>query len=318
LSGRPLHGTEADSALFVDRERDLEAVEQAVKRSTNVLVLGDRGTGKTTLLRRAAQDLARDGMRAVFVEGGLATSAPEFLSLLQYRVAPESAPIRAKGAAEELLERVEALGRSLEAADRPVVVLVDELPAAEVGHTLFGRLRDSLWQLPLQWVVAGDVADRAVYLRPPADAFFPRVVVLGPLDLEASIELLRARISPKEASDRRLREIAANAEGNPRALVSLASRTLLGGEDLHEVATHRVRQREALEELGQPARRVAAALEAAGRASASDDQFLARLGWSRSRATQVLRELEEAGIVTGSLERREGGRPRKVYELRDR
>jgi hypothetical protein len=59
-----------------------------------------------------------------------------------------------------------------------------------------------------------------------------------------------------------------------------------------------------------------AELESLGRASASDDELLNRLGWTRGRASQVFGQLEEAGIVTSSPLRGErGGRPRKVYEL---
>jgi DNA-binding MarR family transcriptional regulator len=55
-------------------------------------------------------------------------------------------------------------------------------------------------------------------------------------------------------------------------------------------------------------------LETNGPASASDERMLSELGWSRSRATQVLRELEQAGLVKPSSERNDSGR-RKVYAL---
>ena len=54
--------------------------------------------------------------------------------------------------------------------------------------------------------------------------------------------------------------------------------------------------------------------------SASDENLLSRLQWSRVRANQVFRELEEAGIVSATLQPADAvGRPRKVYGLeRDR
>jgi DNA-binding PadR family transcriptional regulator len=61
---------------------------------------------------------------------------------------------------------------------------------------------------------------------------------------------------------------------------------------------------------------LAAELAALGGASASDERLLKRLGWTRGRAVQVLKQLEEKGIVTASMRPVEGGgRPRKVYEL---
>ena len=42
------------------------------------------------------------------------------------------------------------------------VALVDDVDR-KVCHELFGRLRDGLWELPIQWVVAGTSA----LLEPP-------------------------------------------------------------------------------------------------------------------------------------------------------
>ena len=54
-----------------------------------------------------------------------------------------------------------------------------------------------------------------------------------------------------------------------------------------------------------------AELESLGAASASDEALPKRLGWTRSRSVQVLRELEDAKLVTSSLVKGESGRPRK-------
>lgn len=56
-----------------------------------------------------------------------------------------------------------------------------------------------------------------------------------------------------------------------------------------------------------------AELESLGAASASDERLLRRLGWTRPRAVQVLRELEDAGLVTASYARGPGGGRQKVY-----
>src|SRR5207237_290633 len=71
------------------------------------------------------------------------------------------------------------------------VLLIDEPPSGEIGHTLFGRLRDEVWQLPFLWVVAIDEHQRAALTRPPADAFFPVVLELKPLDPKDALELLQ-------------------------------------------------------------------------------------------------------------------------------
>ena len=60
-------------------------------------------------------------------------------------------------------------------AQRPRMVLVDGADEEQI-RVLFGRYRDSLWDLPLTWVVAG----RRSAPPPPADAFFDRILKLAP------------------------------------------------------------------------------------------------------------------------------------------
>lgn len=70
--------------------------------------------------------------------------------------------------------------------------------------------------------------------------------------------------------------------------------------------------------LGRPHGMAMQELDALGGASASDQEFLRRLGWTRSRATQVLRDLADAGVVSASDEQSPGGRrPRRVYRPAD-
>ena len=189
------------------------------------------------------------------------------------------------------------------------------MTSPEIVHALFGRLRDEIWQLPIVWLVAGSEGDRQVYLRPPADAFFARVVTLEPLPSKEAFALVRARVPRAKASDALLRAIVTASSGMPRDLVSLAADAVVGGAKPEDVARSRAKRDAAVATLGEPARRVVSELEANGPASASDEAFLARLGFGRSRAAQVLGELERLGIVEASTERLAGRRPRKRYGL---
>ena len=319
LSGRPLMATARDAPLFVDREQEMKAVEEAVSASLNVLLLGARGSGKTTLLRRLARRLERRGSRAVFVEGSLATSPSELLGLIHARISPEAGARRADGVAGEsqlLLDEIGALAADVRGDERRHVVLLDEVSSPDIVHTVFGRLRDEMWQLPITWIVAGDPRDRANYLRPPADAFFSRVLTLDALDEKAALKLLRARISQEQASDGLLRAIVAESSRFPRDLIRVATDVIVGGAKPEQLASSRAKRDKVLDALGEPAQRVVGELEVSGPASASDAAFLSRLGFGRSRAVQIFRELERMGIVEASIEHT-GQRPRKVYGLRE-
>lgn len=344
LSGRPLTATSRDKPLFVDRVEEATAINDSMDAGINLLVLGERGSGKTSLLRNVSRGLESNGWRAVFVEGALAKSPVELLTLIRARISPSivvqgvgeqlvasvqalqalgrphSFPRRLEGSAGEselLLDLVSSLGDEVRSDARRHAVLIDEVSSPEIVHTVFGRLRDEIWQLPVVWVIAGDLKDRMSYLRPPADAFFSRVITLEPLDEKMAFRLLRARIPRVQASDGLLRAIVAGSTRLPRDLVRGASDVVVRGARPEQRALSREKRERALDSLGDPAKRVVAELEANGPASASDEDFLARLGFGRSRAAQIFRELERLGIVEASIDHPQGGKQRKMYGLRD-
>jgi hypothetical protein len=280
-------------------------------------------------LLRSVEVEVRKQTRAIWVEGRLANDPVELLELIRYRIDPQEpadyAGAFARGVSafkyrpapqsQRLLELVSELDGALRRRKGHWTVFLDELSSAETAHILFGRLRDEMWQLPLTWVVAANSADRATFLRPPADAFFPNIVTLQRLSQQDALLLLRKRIPPRGAPAGLLKRIVAEAAGNPRRLITLASEALIGGRDIEKASNAHARRASTLAEMGEAAERVAAELEANGPASASDDEFLARLGMKRSRAAQILAALERAGVAAGTNERIEGRPRRKVYSL---
>jgi hypothetical protein len=355
LSSRPLLDTLADAAYFVDREAELDAIGRAVEQSLNVLVLGGRGAGKTSLLRQAAHKLReKREHRVEVVDAAIAggDTAALLAFVAERLLGPEevTVPVEGSGSFRQTVariggrteERPTPAGKLLAVVDRlrgglwremasvggdeegpwydptaPIVVVLDGAPAG-VSHTLFGQLRDELWSLPIVWVVSGDEADRAGFLRPPADAFFDVRLELAPLGHAAAQELVRRRFDrppPKTV----LQRIVGSTDRMPRALVTAARRHVSDPSSSDEQAQQRRAAAQAkLFAIGRPAAMLVSEMQArGGAASASDEDLLRVLGWSRPRAAQVLKQLEEAGLVTASRRRTEGagGRPRTVYEL---
>ena len=189
------------------------------------------------------------------------------------------------------------------------VILVDCTRAAAAAHVLFGQLRDELWQLEHRWVVAVEDAERSLLLAPPADAFFDQVVSVS-MDSASLERMLRAR--GPGLSGERLRQIAETTT-SPRAALQ-AARDGLTSTNGHDPLAARLWRQEQASALGRPHAMAMAELEALGGASASDEEFLRRLGWTRPRATQVLGALAERGLLAASDEQSPGGRrPRRVY-----
>ena len=310
LSGRPLLDTEPDHRLFAGRDEELDRLVSLVRAGVNTLVVGERGSGKTTLLRQLVYTMRQqDPARApVFVEGRLADTPRDFLDLTRARLGLPPA-----GAGTGDLVELPALVASLREAveDERRVVLVDEL-APDIAATIFGRLRDEVWQVPLTWVVATTPDDSVVLRTPPADAFFESVVPLDGLTADEQRELLVARLGEEGA------EIARQIdEGNPRRLLALARAARETGTSPAEQQEAMARRQAEIAKLGRPATMLMSELESLGPASASDERLLQRLGWTRSRAVQVFRELEDAGFVTASYVRGPAGGRQKVYRPTD-
>jgi hypothetical protein len=192
------------------------------------------------------------------------------------------------------------------------VILVDDLQANPIGQTLFGRLRDEVWQLPVTWVVAVTPSEAGSLLQPPADAFFDARIELQPLDEDQRKRMLVARVGPRG------RKLASTIdEGNPRRLLGLVRESLQGGLSSEEISQARDERLDRLAHVGEPARALLRELESIGPASASDEDLLRRMEWTRTRAVQVFGELEREGLVTSSQVKGPAGRPRKVYRPAD-
>lgn len=339
MSGRPLLDNRVDAEMFVGREVELSAIAAALMAGLNVVVAGDPGIGKTSLLRtlmyrgrttgRTRQPSLVGDFGFTYVRAEGVTTARELLLCVVGEVLgaagdPEdtSAALLAR-LAQARQDRVDSTRERWEAqspgaSDGAVltsVIIVDDVTAA-AGHALFGRMRDELWNLGYVWIVSVRTAERGGLLLPPADAFFDRQINLGPLDTATVNELVARRTgAPADGWPARIRDAVG---GNPRRILDVVRDVVSHpGSTTYQDALDATGQRDAaIHALGRPESMLAAELATLGAASASDDALLDRLGWTRGRAVQVLSTLEKAGLVR-SEEAHTGkqGRPRKIYRL---
>jgi hypothetical protein len=336
MGAQPLAQSRADQRRFVDRTRETDAIVRAVSASQPVLVLGDRGSGRTSLLNHVAWRLARqkESRDAVIVSGELARNPSQLLGVLVARIqrlvdpggsragwiedlrglAMPDGPFGQVVQPAILMELVDLFGERLAALTRPVCLMIDGI-APTVAHAFFGSLRNELWTLPgAAWVVAGDIAAEALYLEPPADAFFERTVKLGPLTDADAAKLLRAHAPA--LSEAQIERAIAVAEGNPRRLVRAAADIQAGIAPVGSAADEFAQRATAV--AGPLAGALVGYVAAHGPTAASDETMLRQIGASRQRASQLMHELESAGLLETIEQHEPGrrGRPLRRFALR--
>jgi hypothetical protein len=322
---RPLAQSRADQRRFVDRTRETQELIWSVETSQPVLLLGEPGSGRTSVLNHVAWGLARhsEPRESIMVPGELARDPAQLLGILVARLQHLTEPDGKRGRWLDdlralsmpdgpfgqvvqpaiLMELVDLLGERLAALERPVCLMIDGV-SPTVAHGVFGSLRNELWALDgASWVVAGDVAAGPLYQEPPADAFFERVVALGPLSDTDAGKLLRAHIPT--LSETQIKAAIAAGGGNPRRLLRAAVDIEAGREPTPsatgELAT------KAVDVAGPLAGALVEYLATNGPAAASDKRLLNQIGASRQRASQLMHQLQNAGLLE-TLEQHEPGR----------
>jgi hypothetical protein len=321
LRTRPLRATHADAAYLVQRESDMATLVSALSYGFNAMIVGERGSGKTTLLNLLSARLEEQGWHVAQVAGGRFDSAADALLGVARSAAAdpsnssETVALVPREGADQLEATYRALADVAGALPDQFVVILDGLAPALV-HEIFGRLRDEIWALRLQWVVTGNLEDKAILLAPPADAFFEQVLTLAPLT-ESEIEQLLAQRDPDDELDTHVRTlISERSVGNPGRALVLARQALVSSDPVADINRGSVIE-QIERELGEPAARLADDLARNGPSGPSDPQLLRRIGWSRPRAYQVFQALQRAGFTELSAERSgRAGRPIHTYRLK--
>lgn len=308
---RPLLIDGIDADLYVERPNLERRLLDEVLGDRNVLLVGPRGSGKTTTLRRLAADLREHDRKVAPVNAGVARSTSDLLALIADGLdLPQVEPDA--NLATPVVTLVRAV-RHLAAAPASVILLLDPVDINSLFE-LFGRLREEVWALPHHWVVEVSSEQSGALRQPPADAFFSAVLEIPPLDEQEIEQLLRRGLEEDEARVV-LQQPKRPLTDYPRDVVRFARSTLDG---TFEGEQNAARRREAIAAgLGRPAHMALAEIEARGAPiAAADPAFLERMGWSRPHAARTLAMMERAGLLRGFNDTSDDrpGRPRKLYE----
>ncbi|GLW97520.1 LuxR family transcriptional regulator [Microtetraspora sp. NBRC 16547] len=276
-----------------------------------LLIDGEPGTGKTTLLSRAAEQAATQGFS---LAAGAAEELDRLIPLNPLLTAFDDLPAESDPAAEWLEARLERLRIHMEKrmVTGPLLVTLDDLHWADPATLMAVRtLHCRLAHRPLAWMLTRstdgpdheterlfDVLERQgsgrIALSPLPDDAVARIVA----------DLLHARPEPG------LLAFASGAGGNPYLLVELVNGLrdegvieITGGDArlLSPVLPRRVRVlvRHRLDRLGREARHLVEAAAVLGR-SFSPDDVAELLGASPATLLPAMEEALAAGLLVAA------------------
>jgi hypothetical protein len=312
---RPLLNTAADQRLFVFDEASRRRAYQAAFTRRNTLIVGEPGSGKTSLLYQIFANVTQSvgSVPAILLDARLASESRVLVDMLLERAQEEGwVEERMPPNADDPFGLARQV-RRLRDAPTDAIVLIDD-PTDEQARTLFGQLRDELWQTPLWFCVAVGEDVMQSLSRPPADAFFDVAVTLEPLGGEDAEELLRRR---KHAGEMTAPVERPEHPLQPRALVAIAAGDA-PARRYDPRLQHRLLQKAELI-AGRAGAMLLAEMWARDAVSASDSDLQRSLGVTRNRLTELLRSLAAADVLVATPESAEGrvGRPKMLYSVRD-
>lgn len=216
----------------------LTAIQYGISaRRGIVVVLGEAGTGKTTIVRSAIRALKRTDVRHVYLTNPMLTR-PEFLKFLSqaFKLEPATADCKV-----DLIRELTNQLKRQHAAGRATVLIVDE--AQSMPHELLEEIRllaniETPSAKLLQVVLLGqpELADRLN--DPSLRQLKQRIAIrcaLKPLDLKATAAMIAGRIrvaggKPAELfTSRAIELVYLHSGGVPRTINVICDNALLSG-----------------------------------------------------------------------------------------
>ncbi|MHB8546551.1 MAG: AAA family ATPase [Nitrosotalea sp.] len=345
FSPRPLMSLEDDRNYFTKYE-EIEKIIRAVEIGENVLIIGDRGSGKTSLLNHMLyhyfntkateqvipvrfsalsieelnqKNLVRSLIRNIVDSIFKIKSTSERIKVILNKMidsSPTTLPDLAKldnmlqtntdtarDDFEALTERLSELVLSIRKKEINFFVMIDDLdkfPADKVWHT-FRSIRDILWELHFSLIITALPDQVSEITKPPLDQFFPYWIKIPSFDMEYTKSLIEKRFNKSQVtiSNDALEAIVNRTKGNPRSIIAIMKNVIESNDFSSQITLDNINN------LGLPysirlsdiQRAVINYLAENPNTSASTKNFIARIGVTRSRLSQILNDLRKDDLI---------------------
>lgn len=335
FSSRPLTSYEEDKNYFVPFEEETKKIILAIETYENAIIIGDRGSGKTSLLNHISYKLADDPKIIIIQLSSLSLSQFDQITLL-HRIIRElrerTRSLRSKSA--KVLDGIfTAMGTTPDRIDRekvleeendPYVLLrrlnvvmaelrknqikvcfslddTDKIDSKLVWQT-FRSMRDEIWKLKISIIMTLLPSQVSEVTRPPLDHFFHYWIKISSFEISSIKKLIEKRMQAINLKvpidDDALTEILNRADGNPRNILEILKKLFETG------STNKITRNEInnlglifTNKLPSIEKDVSNYLLQHPYTSASSQDFVKQIGVSRSRLAQILNKLKKEGLI---------------------
>lgn len=325
---RPLFATKYDQSFFVNREKELSSIQSSIRSKLNLLLLGKRGSGKTSLLNHAYYDLKKDKKIIVILVNILPKGIHGTETFLDVLVRSCAKEISGNEMHSELYHKYittfqtlsglvgfETIMAILNRENKQAVFIIDGFDHnSELCYNIVSALREIFWETKSAFIVTGDLLQKNVYLKPPVDAFFDKVVEIEKLSTKDVKKLFEHRIGKNEITEKVFSALAKygadsiadiilmmreNIEKDNQKFDSIlkTSNSFTMGATIIPPSKQFDKN---LQKISPMRKEVLKYLRVNGPTSASDKKFQEYTGVSRSRLAQMLVRLMHMGFLTKS------------------
>ncbi len=332
LNKRPVYSTYSDKDLFVNRTKEIEELMFAIKNNYNSLIVGNNGEGKTSLLYKIFREfedstilfpiitdmsgindkysivdqLINDLLEkvsdndSVWDDNELGNIISKYNSNISLRYVNEEirkfSYVETSESHKVKLIYLEKILDHLESkTGRKTLFFIDNLSNNPDEFFLtFGTYRDYLWNINCQFCVTCSSLTFGIINKPPLSSFFDRVIKMNPFT-QADFEKMfkkRGVIVPKL-----FQFIKIFNRLSPRFAIEITQNIIFN--EISEVEIQKTIEilQGKMQSISDSEKNIFQYVLETASVSASDEDLQKSFNISRSRVVQILKKLEEVGLL---------------------
>ncbi len=337
FSSRPILTHEEDKKLFTSFEKNIESIILAIDTFENALIVGDHGSGKSSLLNHISHKLTDDENTLLIKLSALNLenfNQQNFLKHVIEILREESKQYRSKSGKlldgfirtmgdkrmqDELEERRAKEYSDLSKLQTKFITMVEHLKENQIKICIivddidkidsnlvwltFRNIRDQIWKLKISIILTVLPNQVSEITKSPLDHFFSYWVKISAFDFKSTKELVQHRLdyahSNIKIDDEAIEETLRRTGGNPRDILDVFRRVFESGKTSSVISRQDIEQVSIIfsNKLPSLEKDIFNYLVHNPDSSSSSTDFAKKMRVSRSRIAQILSKLRKDGYI---------------------